>query len=173
MSTKLFIHIPHTHKPRNVNEVHEQERAKNANAYTRFNEKSAVWMTVLFSTMELFWAVDLFMAVWIIGNSIGLWHFDPLPFPLLLMIINIPQLPLLPLLAIGQKVLSRKQELQADEMFSTTQHSFHDIEQIMQHLSAQDEELLRQDTELLKQTPMLAEILTLLKAQQEQPARKR
>lgn len=163
----LFVHTPHKHKPRNINEVHAQERTQHANAYTIFNEKAAVWLTLLFSTMELFWIVDIFMAVWIIGNSIGFWHFDPMPFPLLLMVINIPQLPLLPLLAIGQAVLSRKQALQAEEQFNTTMKTYHDIEQIMLHLSAQDEELLRQDKlrseqyqELLKQTEMLTSVLT-------------
>lgn len=135
-------HTPHQHKPRNINEVHDQERFGRANAYHRANEQAAVWMTRLFSTMELFWIIDLFMAVWIIGNSIGTWHFDPLPYPLLLMIINIPQLPLLPLLAIGQSVLSRKAELQADEQYATTKKLYADVETII----AQNNQLL----ELLK-----------------------
>jgi uncharacterized membrane protein len=140
--SKLYEHLRHPHVPRNINEVHRQERAAQANAYTLFNERAAVWLTLLFSTMELFWLIDLFMAVWIIGNSAGFWHFDPLPYPLLLMVINIPQLPLLPLLAIGQKVLSRKQELQADEAYQTTMRSFSDIEQIMNHLDKQDQVIL-------------------------------
>jgi uncharacterized membrane protein len=146
--SRLFQHVPHPHKPQNVNVVHAQQRAQHANAYTLFNEKAAVWTTWLFSTMEIFWIINLFMAAWMIGNSMGIWHFDPVPFPLLLFIINIPQLPLLPLLAIGQAVLSRKQELQADEAFATTQKSFADIEQIMAHLSSQDDELIKQ-TQLL------------------------
>jgi hypothetical protein len=40
-------------------------------------------------------------------------------------------------------VLSHKAELQADEQFNTTMSTYHDIEQVMQHLSAQDTELLR------------------------------
>ncbi|HYA99872.1 MAG TPA: DUF1003 domain-containing protein, partial [Ktedonobacteraceae bacterium] len=54
------------------------------------------------------------------------------------------QLVLLPVILVGQNVLSRKAELQADEQFHTTMSTYHDIEQIMQHLSAQDAELLRQ-----------------------------
>ncbi len=45
---------------------------------------------------------------------------------------------------VGQNVLGRKSELQADEQFNTTQKSYHDIEQIMQHLSAQDDKILEQ-----------------------------
>jgi flagellar biosynthesis chaperone FliJ len=44
---------------------------------------------------------------------------------------------------ISQNVLGRKTELQADEQFSTTMSTYHDIEQVMKHLSAQDAELLR------------------------------
>lgn len=43
----------------------------------------------------------------------------------------------------NQNVLGRKAELQAEEQFRTTMSTYHDIEQIMQHLSAQDAELLR------------------------------
>ena len=145
----LFKHTPPPHEPINVNEQHAAERKAHANVYTRFNERAAVWLTIIFSTMELFWLVDIFMAVWIAGNSIGIWHFDPMPYPLLLMIINIPQLPLLPLLAIGQAVLSRKQTLQADEQFNTTNKTFEDILQVMQHLNAQDDELIKQTNILL------------------------
>ena len=34
--------------------------------------------------------------------------------------------------------------MQADEAFNTTMKTYHDIEEIMQHLSAQDAELLKQ-----------------------------
>ena len=52
------------------------------------------------------------------------------------------QLVLLPVIMVGQNVLGRKAELQADEQFRTTMSTYHDIEQIMQHLSAQDAELV-------------------------------
>lgn len=45
--------------------------------------------------------------------------------------------------AVGPSVLGEHAELQADEQFRTTMSTYHDIEQIMQHLSAQDAELLR------------------------------
>jgi hypothetical protein len=51
---------------------------------------------------------------------------------------------ILPIIMVGQNVLGRKSELQADEQFNTTQKSYHDIEQIMQHMAAQDEILLKQ-----------------------------
>jgi uncharacterized membrane protein len=143
---QLFEHHPHPHIPRNINQV--VRAGKTTNRYTRFNENAAIWTTWLFSTMEMFWAMDLFIAVWMLGNSIGIWHFDPMPYPFLLFIINIPQLPLLPLLAIKQNVIDKKQSLSADEQFSTTQKTYHDIEQIVKHLEAQDQELLKQSSVL-------------------------
>jgi hypothetical protein len=43
---------------------------------------------------------------------------------------------------VGQNVLGRKSEVQADEQFRTTMSTYHDIEQMMKHLLAQDAELL-------------------------------
>ncbi len=70
-------------------------------------------------------------------------------------------------LAFGQQVLSRKAEIQADQQFKDVENSYRDIEQIMRHLSSQDEELLRQSEmlenhyqELCKQTEMLTTLLT-------------
>jgi len=138
---KLYIHIPHLHTPRNPNSVHAEERSR-SHLYRRFNDGAAVWTTRIFSTMELFWLLNLFLLTWMIGNSVGIWHFDPMPFPLLLFLWNIPQLPLLPLLAIGQSILGRKQEIMAEEQFNTTMKTYHDIEQVMLHLDAQDEKIL-------------------------------
>ena len=48
------------------------------------------------------------------------------------------------IIMVGQGVLGRKAELQSEEQFNTTINTYHDIEQIMEHLSAQDAELLKQ-----------------------------
>jgi len=53
------------------------------------------------------------------------------------------QLVMLPILSVGQNVLGRHAELMAEEEFNTTINTYHGIEEIMQHLSAQDAELLR------------------------------
>lgn len=53
------------------------------------------------------------------------------------------QLVALSVLAVGQQVLSKQGELMAEEQYHTTMNSYHDIEQVMQHLCAQDAELLR------------------------------
>lgn len=134
---KLYTHIKHAHVPRNINLVHEHE-------LQGFNSKLAVVITRSFGTMWAFYLLVLWMFLWMGLASIGFWLFtlDRYPFPFLLFLSNLVQLWALPVLAVGQQVLSRKQELQADEMFATTQHSFADIEQIMSHLDKQDDVIL-------------------------------
>jgi hypothetical protein len=63
------------------------------------------------------------------------------------------QLVMLPILSVGQNVLGRHAELMAEEEFNTTMSTHHAIEEIMQHLSAQD-------AELLKHTKMLLHLLS-------------
>lgn len=139
--TSLFAHVPHPHVPRNPNELHAQEQAA-----AGVNTRLAVWLTQHVGTMA---CAYLFAAIGI-GGLVGAFTGNVF---LALLFGSISsyflQLVLLPILAVGSNVLSRKQELQADEMFATTQKSFHDIEQIMTHLSSQDEELLRQTRLLL------------------------
>jgi uncharacterized membrane protein len=134
----LFHHEPRQHQPRNVNVLHEAEKAAGG-----FNQKIAVGMTSVFQAMPTFWIIIAWIVLWIIGNA-TIWSFDKLPWPLLLCLASVPQLPLMIVIMVGQGLLGRKQELQADEQFRTTMSTYHDIEQIMQHLSAQDGELLRQ-----------------------------
>lgn len=144
---KLFEHKPHLHKPRNINETHRQEQQG-------FNGKLAVLITRSFGSMPSFYILIAWMIGWIALASFGIWNFkyDPYPFTFLLFLSNLVQLWALPVLSVGQNVLSRKAELQADEQFDTTKKTFEDILQIMQHLDKQDEELV-------KQTSMLHDIL--------------
>jgi uncharacterized membrane protein len=132
----LFHHEPHRHQPRNVNRLHEAEQAA-----AGFNTKLAVWLTEGTGTM---WTAYIFTVLAIIG-LLGLLNLLPQFFFLLATWFSqqFLQLVLLPVIMVGQNVLSRKAELQAEEQFNTTMSTYHDIEQVMQHLSAQDAELLR------------------------------
>ena len=124
--------------PRNVNLVFEAEKAA-----ANFNKKVAIGMTSIFQAMPTFWLIMGWIVLWIIANA-TIVHFDPLPWPLLLTLASVPQLPLMIVIMVGQGLLGRKQELQSEEQFNTTMKTYHDIEQIMEHLSAQDAELLKQ-----------------------------
>jgi uncharacterized membrane protein len=134
----LFNHTLHPHKPQNINLIFNAEQAA-----ASFNQKIAVGMTKLFSAMPTFWLIMLWITVWI-GANATIVHFDPMPWPLLLCLASVPQLPLMIVIMVGQGLLGRRQELQAEEQYNTTIKTYHDIEQIMAHMSAQDEEILRQ-----------------------------
>ena len=142
---KLFEHHPHAHVPVNINQQHEQEQQG-------LSKKLAVIITRSFGTMWALYALILWMLGWMFLASIGFWLFakDAWPFPFLLFLSNLVQLWALPVLSVGQNVLSRKAELQAEEAFNTTNKTFEDILQIMRHLEAQDEELLKQSNILVE-----------------------
>jgi uncharacterized membrane protein len=136
-ASPLFHHDPHPHQPRNINLIHEAEKAA-----AGLNQRVAMGMTQVFQSMITFWIILIWIVGWILFNLLPL-AWDRLPWPLLLCLASVPQLPLMIVIMVGQGLLGRKQELQADEQFRTTMSTYHDIEGIMKHLVAQDAELLR------------------------------
>ena len=135
-TSALFEHEHHPYQPRNVNLVHEAEQ-KAAGVNTRI----AVGLTKSVGTM---WTAYTFAALAVVGLLAILGLLSPIVALLVVWISQtFLQLTLLPIIMVGQNVLGRKSELQADEQFNTTMTSYNDIEQVMQHLSAQDAELLR------------------------------
>ena len=139
----LFRNEPHQHLPRNVNLLHETEQAASG-----FNSRLAVALTKGVGTM---WTAYVFTVLAVIGLFGLLGWLNPFTFLLATWVSQqFLQLVLLPVIMVGQNVLGRKAELLADEQFHTTMSTYKDIEQIMQHLSAQDAELLRQAKMLLR-----------------------
>jgi uncharacterized membrane protein len=135
-TTSLFHHELHQHQPRNVNALHKAELAAEG-----WNTKIAISLTNLVGSM---WTAYLFAGIAFIGLLAILGVFSSGIVILVSWVSQtLIQLVLLPVIMVGQNVLGRKAELQSDEQFRTTMSTYHDIEQIMQHLSAQDEELLR------------------------------
>ena len=141
----LFHHEPHQYQPRNVNRLMEAEKAA-----AGFNTRVAVALTKGVGTM---WTAYIFTVLAFVG-LLGLLNLlNPITFLLATWVSQqFLQLVLLPVIMVGQNVLGRKTELQADEQFHTTMSTYHDIEQIMQHLS-------EQDAELLHHTKMLIQLL--------------
>jgi uncharacterized membrane protein len=126
------------HKPRNVNEIKKE-------TFT-LNDRIALRATAIFGSMAMFWA----LCVWSLLPLIPLLsRFNAF---VLYISAGIIQLIALPLLLVGSNLVSKHAEIRADEEFRTTMTSYGDIEHIMQHLSAQDDELL-------KHTKMLEELL--------------
>ncbi len=127
----LFRHEPHPHIPQKVT------IAKAEQALTGFNMKIAVAITKGLGTM-------ICAYIFAILAIIGFPGFGATPTQYVQWVSQtFIQLVALSVLAVGQQVLSKQGELMAEEQFHTTMSSYHDIEQIMQHLCAQDAELLR------------------------------
>jgi hypothetical protein len=134
----LFRNEPHQHQPRNVNLVHEAEKAA-----AGFNQKLAILLTKAVGTMI---CAYIFALLAIIGYP-G-FHATATQWVQWISQTFI-QLVMLSVIMVGQSLLGRKQELLSEEQYNTTMSTYHDIEQIMQHLSAQDAELLRHAKMLL------------------------
>ncbi len=145
----LFKHEVHTHKPVNINEVHAQEQS--------FNDRIAVFLTRTVGSMPTAYS-------FVVLALIGLFAILGLLPPIIALLVawisqTFIQLVLLPVIMVGQNVINRKQELQADEQFNTTQKTYHDIEQIVAHLNAQDEAILQ----IAKRTEILIELMNDMK----------
>ncbi len=101
-----------------------KERAKAGPRLTKneqigFNGRLALFITGKFGSMGAFYVLSLWMVSWIIlaSFSIGFFGKDPYPFTFLLFLSNIVQLLALPVLAVGQQVLSRASDKQAEQTF--------------------------------------------------------
>jgi hypothetical protein len=140
--SKLFEHKPHLHVPRNTNLVHAAEKSN-----AGINQKIAIALTKSVGTMACAYCFTLLA----VAGFPGLLGANVAQYVQWISQTFI-QLTMLSVIMVGQGLLGRKQELQAEESFNTTMKTYHDIEQIIEHLSSQD-------TELLKQTSMLLEIL--------------
>ncbi len=134
----LYQHQPHPHRLRNVNHVHKAEQRA-----AGINQRFAIAMTNVCQSMSTFWLILASMLFWMVANALII-RLDPPPWNYLLVIGSLIQLPLQLVIMIGQSVLGRHQELQADEAYQATMKSFSDVEQIMAHLDSQDQEILRQ-----------------------------
>ena len=143
MSNKLYQYEKHPHLPRNINIAHTDEQQAGG-----FNATFAVWLTKHVGSM---WTAYSFAILGIVGLLAILGVLSPIVALLIAWVSQtFLQLILLPIIMVGQNVLGRKSELMAEEQFNTTIKTYHDIEQIMAHLSAQDNELLKQTQAILE-----------------------
>ena len=127
-------YIPHPHQPRNVNLVHKAEQESSS-----FNKRFAILLTRGVGTMV---CAYIFAFIAILG-------FPLLPFgPTATQLVQwtsqtFIQLTMLSVIMVGQAVLGRRGELQAEESFNTTKKVYADIESIMKHLDDQDALILK------------------------------
>ncbi len=100
------------------------ERAKEGIHLTKdehagLNGRLAVFITRKFGTMGAFYVLVIWMFGWMMLATAGFWLFrqDPYPFTFLLFLSNLVQLFALPILAVGQQVLSRASDKQAEQTY--------------------------------------------------------
>lgn len=108
-------HIPHPWiKDREKTGPHVTNNEK-----VTFNGRLAVLITNKFGSMSSFYVLVIWMFGWMILASGGYWMFakDPYPFTFLLFLSNLVQLFALPILAVGQQVLSRASDKQAEQTY--------------------------------------------------------
>ena len=130
---RLHVHLPHPHITKNVNALHQAEQQG-------INTRIAVLLTRSAGSMP---TAYLFVVLALIGLLAILGVLSPIVALLVAWLSQtFIQLVLLPVIMVGQNVLNRKQELQADEMFKSTMNAEHDIKQIIEHLDAQDRAML-------------------------------
>lgn len=132
---KLFEHKIHPHVPKNPNTLHKAEKANGT-----FNQRLAVSITRYTGSMQ---CAYIFAIIAFLGfPALSTWLGSTVALYILWISSEFIQLVMLPILSVGQQVLGRHQELMAEEQFQTTMKTYHDIEQIMQHLDAQDQKIL-------------------------------
>jgi len=108
-------------------------------------EDMAVKITHGVGTLGFFFILALWTLGWLLWNLFGPlgMRFDPAPaFVIWLIISNIIQLILLPLIMVGQNLEGKFSEQRAQEDFEINQKAEHEIEVIIAHLENQNELLL-------------------------------
>lgn len=118
---------------RNVNEEHVRQLSR--------MERLALAVTERVGTMGFFFLIATWTALWLGWNILAPkpLRFDPpTAFVLWLFISNLIQILLMPLLMVGQNVLSRHAELRAETDYEVNLKTEHEVEVVLQHLEYQN-----------------------------------
>jgi len=113
-------------------------------------DRLAIWVTDRIGTMTFFLVIFAWTLAWvgynILASKVPSLHwqaFDPFPaFVAYLLISNVIQISLMPLLMVGQNMQGRHSEARAEADFLVNQKAFADTEAILKHLEALDARLL-------------------------------
>ena len=114
-------------------------------------DRVAVAITDHIGTMGFFLIILGWTVVWcgynILASKVSALHlhaFDPFPaFVAYLLISNVIQIMLMPLLMVGQNLQGRHSEARAESDYLVNQKSFADTEQILKQLEQQAQQMLR------------------------------
>jgi uncharacterized membrane protein len=141
-------HTPHPHIARRK----AQGVALTADEHVGFNGWLAAGITKGFGSMWAFYILVVWMFAWMFLASVGFWLFqyDKYPFTFLLFLSNLVQLWALPVLAVGQQVLSRASDKQALQ-------TYQDAEAVLQ-LTDQIHGLVQRNNKLSQEIHGLIEV---------------
>jgi len=109
-------------------------------------DKLALWITNHVGSMDFFFIIFGWTAIWLGWNTLApaSARFDPFPaFVLWLFISNMIQIFLMPLIMVGQNIQSKHSEIQADQDFLINKKAEAEVETIMLHLENQNELILQ------------------------------
>ena len=128
---------PHPHETHNANERHQAQHT--------LNDRIATWVSSCVGTMWFCYGLATIMLLWAIMQTLlGHRAFDAFPFPFLFFCLGgIMQSLLMPLIMVSQNLSARHDAILAEEQYKTTQNIYHDSEQILSHLVAQDQLLMQ------------------------------
>lgn len=108
-------------------------------------DRIALLASSALGTMYAVYVLTVSTTGWILFQvAVGGQAFDPYPFAFLAFLGGLIQLLLMPLLLVGQNIQGRHAEARAEEEFQTVGRVFHDLSALLEHLDAQDRELVRQ-----------------------------
>jgi len=151
-SIKRVPHLKHDHPP--VTNVNERVSASFSPM-----ERIALFITERVGSFGFFLLIACWSAIWLVWNTLAprAERFDPAPaFVMWLFISNLIQLSLLPLIMVGQNLLSRHTELRAEEDFRINQKAEQEARAILLHLEHQTAQIERQGELILEILQQLA-----------------
>lgn len=130
----LHTHTPHPHIARRQTQgPHLVD-----DEHVGINGRIAAGITRLFGSMGMLYLLIGWMVCWIALATLGVWLFrhDQYPFAFLLFCSNLIQLWALPVLAVGQQVLSRASDKRAIQTYQDVEAILHEVQAIQAHLVA-------------------------------------
>jgi uncharacterized membrane protein len=145
-AVKRIPHLKHDHPPvRNANEEFRESFSP--------LERVALLVTTRVGTFGFFLIIFAWTILWLGWNLIGPTdlRFDPAPaFVLWLFISNMIQIFLMPLIMVGQNLLSRHNDIRAESDYEVNLKAEQEVEVILMHLEKQAAHLERQGELILQ-----------------------
>lgn len=145
----LYQHKPHPHKPRNVNEAHDEQLT--------FGQRIADSVAATVGSWPFIIIQSVLLATWIIINIIAFsLRWDPYPFILLNLMLSFQAAYTGPFVLMSSNRQAAKDRLAAENDYQINLKGEEETRQLIQHL-------YEQDKELLIQSKILGDIFDLLR----------